>query len=135
VATHLTTKEIDDWVWATFWWHDRPDAGPFAADRPATVTGAWRNYLMSASYDVNLPREADNSPHITFNPWLEAPFPDGGHGGGVVSNCMNCHNRASHPVLGFRPIFRGNPDLNNDPTFAAGRLRADLLWSIPRQAQ
>jgi hypothetical protein len=22
VATHLTTKEIDNWVWATFWWHD-----------------------------------------------------------------------------------------------------------------
>ena len=29
-AIHVTTKEIDDWVWATFWWHDRPNDGPFA---------------------------------------------------------------------------------------------------------
>ena len=58
-GTHLTTKEIDDWVWATFWWHDRPDAGSFGADRPATVRGVWRNYLMNASFDLNLPREPD----------------------------------------------------------------------------
>jgi hypothetical protein len=135
VATHLTTKEIDDWVWATLWWHDRPDAGPFAADRPAKVTGVWRNYLMSASYDLSLPREADGGPHVTFNPWLEARFPNGGFGSGVVSNCMNCHNRASYPPdINFLPIMRGNPDLQNDPAYAAGRLRGDFLWSVPGNA-
>jgi hypothetical protein len=135
-ATHLTTKEIDDWVWATLWWHDRPDAGPFAADRPAKVTGIWRNFLMSASYDLNLPREADGKPHITFNPWLEAGFPDGGSGSGAVSNCMNCHNRASYPAtISFLPIMRGNPDLNRDPAYASGRLRTDFLWSVPFSAQ
>jgi len=91
-GTHLTTKEIDDWVWATFWWHDRPDAGPFAAGRPETVKNVWRNYLMSASYDLNLPLEPDGKPHITFNPWLEAGFSNG-----IVSNCMNCHHRAAWP--------------------------------------
>ena len=35
LAVHVTTKEIPDWVWATFWWHDRPDTGPFAAGRPS----------------------------------------------------------------------------------------------------
>jgi hypothetical protein len=132
IATHLTTKEIDDWVWATLWWHDRPDGGPFAADRPATVTGVWRNYLMSASYDLNLPREADGGPHVTFNPWLEARFPNQGFGGGLVSNCMNCHNRASYPNDDFfyLPIRRGNPDLQNDPAYAAGKLRGDFLWSV-----
>jgi len=129
VATHMTTKEIDNWVWATFWWHDRPDEGPFASDRPGLVAGVWRNYLMAASYDLNLPREADGSPHVAFNPWLEARFPNGGHGGGVVSNCMNCHNRASYPNIDFKPIYRGNPD-PQDKAFDAGRLRTDFLWSI-----
>ncbi|MBV8848133.1 MAG: hypothetical protein JOZ16_00955 [Methylobacteriaceae bacterium] len=131
VATHLTTKEIDDWVWATFWWHDKPDDGPFAANRLATVSGPWRNYLMSASYDLNLPKSNDNSPHVAFNPWLEARFPDGGHGSGVVSNCMNCHNRASWPEINFLPVNRGEPDLTGDAAYAARRLRTDFLWSIP----
>jgi hypothetical protein len=127
-GSHLTTKEIDDWVWATFWWHDRPDAGPFAADRPDTVKDVWRNYLMSASYDLNLPLELDGKPHITFNPWLESGFPNGG-----VSNCMNCHHRAAFPPRNFLPIFRGNPD-PTDPAYAAGLLRTDYLWSIPFSA-
>jgi len=135
VGTHLTTKEIDDWVWATFWWHDHPNDGPFSADRPVTVEGVWRNYLMSSSYDLNLPREQDGFPHIAFNPWLEARFPDAGNGGGVVSNCMNCHNRASYPGISFLPIYRGDPDLAKDPAYAPGRLRPDFLWSIPDQSQ
>ena len=63
-----------------------PTQGPFAPDRPAQVTGVWRNFLMSASYDLNLPLEPDGKPHITFNPWLEAGFPDGGSGSGTISN-------------------------------------------------
>jgi hypothetical protein len=94
------------------------------------VKDVWRNYLMSATFDLNLPREPDNTPHITFNPWLEAHFRQG-----IVSNCMNCHNRASYPPLNFLPIYRGDPDLQNDPTYAAGRLRTDFLWSVPFEAQ
>jgi hypothetical protein len=130
VGTHLTTKEIDDWVWATFWWHDRPTVGAFAADRPAAVKGVWRNYLMSASYDLELPREIDGTPHTTFNPWLEAGFVQG-----IVSNCMNCHNRAGWRPTSFRPIFRGKPDLANDPAYRAGQLRTDFLWSLPFEAK
>jgi hypothetical protein len=134
VATHLTTKEIDNWVWATFWWHDQPDQGPFAANRPISVAGVWRNYLMNVSYDLNLPVESDGSPHVAFNPWREARFANGGHGGGVVSNCMNCHNRASYPHISFLPVYRGDPD-PKDKAFQPGRLRTDFLWSIPDQSQ
>jgi hypothetical protein len=129
-GTHLTTKEIDDWVWATFWWHDRPSEGPYASDRPDSVKGVWRNYLMNASYDLNLPRATDSGPHVTFNPWLEARFPNG-----QTSNCMACHQRASYPPIAFLPVTRGDADLKNDPAFAGGRLRADFLWSIPDQSQ
>jgi hypothetical protein len=134
IGTHLTTKEIDDWVWATFWWHDRPNDGPYAADRPDVVKGVWRNYLMSAAYDVNLPRENDGSPHVAFNPYLEAGFRNEGHGGGIVSNCMNCHNRASYPGISSLPIHRGDPD-PEDPAYVPNRLRTDFLWSIPDQSK
>ena len=130
VATHLTTKEIDDWVWATFWWHDRPDEGPFAQNRVGSLEGVWKNYLMDVAYDLNLPSERDGSPRAAYNPWLEARFKNDGHGGGVVSNCMNCHNRASSGADDFLPIYRGNPDFAADGAYAPGSLRTDFLWSI-----
>jgi len=133
IGTHLTTKEINDWVWATFWWHDHPNDGPYAADRTTNVQSVWRNYLMEASYDELTPQEADGSPHITFNPWLEAHFRDG-----VVSNCMNCHHRAGYrngDSINFLPVKRGMPDVQNDPAYNNGTLRTDFLWSVALAAQ
>jgi len=87
---HFATREQKNWVWATFWWHDHSDRQPFADGRPSSIRGVWRNYLMTVSYDMDKPREPDGKPHIAFNPYLEARFPDG-----VESNCMSCHRRAS----------------------------------------
>jgi hypothetical protein len=133
VAMHTTSKEIDDWTWQTFWWHDNPNDGPYAADRPDAVKGVWRNYLMVNTDDQVTPREPDGSPHIGFNPWLETPFPSG-----TQSNCMSCHHRASYPSRGpgeFLPVTRGLPDPANDPAFADGRLQTDFMWSIIDRAQ
>jgi hypothetical protein len=124
VALHYTTKEIPQWVWATFWWHDNPDAGPFGADRVSQVSGVWRNYLMSATFSMDTPKAADGTPPISFNPWLEARFPNG-----LNSNCMACHQRAVWPTDGtFLPIVRGsmNP---NDPYFK-NDTKLDFLWSM-----
>jgi hypothetical protein len=127
---HVTTKEIDDWTWQTFWWHDRPSEGIFAAERPDAVAGVWRNYLMSVVGDEVNPKEADGSPLIGFNPWLENTFR-----AGTQSNCMNCHHRASHPRIAFLPVRRGAPDTAADPAFKRGRLQTDFLWSIVDQAK
>ena len=54
---------------------------------------------------------------------------------GIVSNCMNCHNRAGWRPTDFRPIFRGKPDLAGDPAYKAGQLRTDFLWSLPFEAK
>jgi hypothetical protein len=131
VAMHYTTKEIPNWVWATFWWHDKPNEGPFAQDRPAdtVLKGLWRNYLMNVSYDMDLPKEPDATPHAVFNPWLEARFPNG-----VNSNCMTCHRQAvwkeDNPRGSFT-ITRGAPD-PNDPMFKDGT-KADFLWSLLKE--
>jgi hypothetical protein len=131
VAMHATSKEIDDWTWQTFWWHDKPNEGPYAADRPDAVKGIWRNYLVANADDQVKPPEPDNSPHIGFNPWLEARFPNG-----PLSNCMSCHHRASYPgTVSFLPVIRGLPDTANDPAFADGRLQTDFMWSIIDRAQ
>lgn len=134
VAMHVATKSLGDWAWATLWWHDRADRGPFAQDRPAGLDGLWRNYLLDVAFDAQAPVAADDGPHISFNPWLEARFPDGGSGGGTVSNCVACHHRASFPAVSFLPVTRGTPDPSRDPAFAAGQLRTDFLWSVARRA-
>jgi hypothetical protein len=130
VAMHCTTKEIPDWVWSTFWWHDRPEAGRFAADRPPAVTGVWRNYLMNVAYSTTTPLEPDSSPHIAFNPWIEAELTDG-----VQSNCMACHARSVWcPNSSDRfTVRRGEPD-PNDPLFKNG-IQLDFIWSIAIEPQ
>ena len=135
VGASLATREISDWIWVTFWWHDHPEQGPFAVGRPRDLIGVWRNYLMATAFDSNLPASTDGGPHICFNPWLEGRFPDGGRGGGRVSNCMACHSRASYPAIGFLPVTRGAPDLKGDPAYASGRLRTSFLWAISLHAR
>jgi hypothetical protein len=100
------------------------------------VKGVWRNYLMVNADDQVTPREHDGSPHIGFNPWLEARFSNG-----PLTNCMTCHHRASWPrgVDFIDPAHpeqqRGLPDAANDPAFAPGRLQTDFMWSIIDRAQ
>jgi hypothetical protein len=114
VAAHVTTKEIPDWTWQTYWWHDAPDAGRFAADRPAELHGAAANYLMDATYSTEQP---------CFNPWLEARFPDG-----LASNCVTCHQRAVVGAADYLPVTRGR--LRADDPYFRGHLATDFLWSV-----
>lgn len=134
VALHIASKGAGDksWTWMTLWWHDEPMKGPFARDRPEDINIGWKHYLMDFVTDDGQPLKADFESAATFNPWLEARFPDGGQGGGTVSNCVSCHRRASYPPIDFLPIRRGSPDPANDPAFQPGRLRTDFLWSIAR---
>jgi hypothetical protein len=137
VALHFTTKEIPHWVWGTVWWHDRPDSGRFGFDRPGLVVGAFRNYLMTASYSMNEPRELDGGAHIAFNPWLEGPFP-----GGVQSNCMSCHRRAAWTAVEAqrRNTARGEVSVADRETFpteikkggevVGPRVKTDFIWTI-----
>ena len=128
IAMHVSTKEIPDWVWATFWWHDQPDAGPYAAARPPTLSGAARSYLMDVAYSAQTPAESDGSPHVAMNPWFEGRF-----SGGLHSNCVACHQRAAVGASDYLPVTRGvtAPD---DPYFA-GKTTTDFVWSLALEAR
>jgi hypothetical protein len=119
VAAHVTTKEIPDWTWQTYWWHDAPEAGRFAADRPATLRGPAAHYLMDATYSTETP---------CFNPWLEARFPDG-----LASNCITCHQRAVVGAADYLPVTRGR--LAADDPYFRGHLATDFLWSVAFEAR
>ena len=126
VAAHITTREIPDWAWATFFWHDEPDAAPFGNDRTAQVPGVFRNYRMKSVFHAELPKEPDGHPAIAFNPYLEAAFAYGPR-----SNCAACHQRAVMTADGPGDVFPVRLGyLPKDDPFYKGKLRLDTSWSL-----
>lgn len=128
-AMHYTTKEIPDWVWSTFWWHDEPDSGQFGSDRPTIVPGVWRNYRMDTAFHMETPREFDGSPDAVFNPYLE------NFSGGMGSNCMTCHRQARWTNDGNPGFEVTRGELKPDNPMFRDALKLDFLWSIPDRAQ
>ncbi len=145
VGMHVATREIPNWVWSTFWWHDHPVYGAFAADRPSPslIRGTWRHYLMDTAYDMDRPWQSTAQPKATFNPYLEGDMPDG-----VRSNCMTCHRRAAWPVpndkretlsskgvgLEFRNIVVTGSEAATASYFPEYEdlLRLSFLWTLAR---
>jgi hypothetical protein len=126
VAAHVSTRELDDWVWTTYWWHDEPNRGP-GADRTANVQGVWRHYKMRVAYNAQVPREPDGSHPIVYNPYLEAGFSDGPR-----SNCVSCHQRAVVTASGaMGPVFPvPTGHLNQRDPFFQDKLQLDFVWSL-----
>lgn len=138
---HFTTREVPSWVWATFWWHDYPVAGPYAENRPLDgLLAPWNHYLMNVAYDMEFPRETSGDPKIAFNPYLEGAMDNGSQ-----SNCVTCHSRASWPpaksrqtlVSGSQPrragqiVVRGT-EAARSTYFPENQssLYLDFIWSL-----
>lgn len=155
-AMHVTTKEIPDWTFQTFWWTPFPHAAPFGADRPAIVRAPFDNYDMCNAYSVETPVTTSNGPHICFNPYLEAdlgptkPYLLDGKAmpadpmAGTRSNCMACHARAAWPPK-MDPPYKAhtsnmgavaNPGyVPRDASYYQGITTTDFLWSIPLESR
>ena len=141
VAMHIMTKEQPAWTFQSVWWHDRPDQGPFAANRPdippAQAPGPWRHYLMTSTYGITA-QPGGNSWPIAYNPYIElaAAHP-------IRTNCMNCHHRAawtsrSSPTPSYEAASPPGPDAlatfdYSNPIFN-GLLGVDALWSVSDRA-
>jgi hypothetical protein len=131
IASHVITKEIDQWTLQSAWWHDQPNEGDYAKDRPdiPAAKGPWRHYLLVSEYGVTV-RPGGNTLPIAYNPYIElASHP-------VETNCRNCHMRAAWPT-GAYIQSPGPAALDNigpaDPIFK-NLLRTDFLWTIPDRA-
>ncbi len=153
IGTHIMTKEIKDWCMQTAWWHDNPNQGPFAAQRPKDFPpGPWENYLMNTSYVMAIPNNAQGKPKVAYNPYIELTLPEQNR---IHSNCQNCHMRAAWPMpegsfkvvdlVGTKdPVFpkEATPFYHtmregwigeDDPIFN-GLMRTDMNWGIPDRA-
>ena len=99
VAMHVLTKEQPDWTFQSVWWHDHPNQGPYAENRPnipvSQAPGPWRHYLMTSTYGITQPPPNTNKWPIAYNPYIElaADHP-------IATSCINCHRRAAWPNFG-----------------------------------
>jgi hypothetical protein len=144
IATHIFTKEMPAWTMQSLWWHDRPDQGPYAADRPDIppdrAPPAWRHYLMVSEYGIPDPRDPTQLP-VHFNPYIELVIHP------VATNCRTCHTRAAWPrkSTGMTPYagYQFTP-VSEDPGLTANigldnrilesLLTLDFLWAMSDRA-
>jgi hypothetical protein len=141
ISLHIITREIDAWTFQSVWWHDKADAGPYAADRPnippAKAPGPWRHYLMVSEYGIPDASRPENLP-VAYNPYIElaAAHP-------VATNCRNCHVRAAWPRHGAGTPSAsyqaaGGPgalvDLKPDDPILDGLTRTDFQWAVSDRA-
>jgi hypothetical protein len=140
VAMHIMTREQPAWTFQSVWWHDKPNDGPFAANRPTLriARGPWRHYLMASTYGMSAVPGGNAWP-VAFNPYIElaADHP-------IRTNCMNCHHRAAWPRKPRNP--HGSYEAPSPPGPDAlaifdwtnpifnGLLQTDAIWSIPDRA-
>ncbi|POA98894.1 hypothetical protein C2134_09515 [Chromobacterium sinusclupearum] len=86
MAMHVTTREITEWTWQTFFWTPNPAKPPLpgnraaAAARPAQVAWPAAHYAMSIGYQMVAPNQPINGgksvgqPVTVYNPYLESDF-------------------------------------------------------------
>lgn len=124
VAMHVSTKEIGNWTWQTFWWTPNAQSDPLATDKPASVQGPFRNFAMLQAYYMTVPSgPSAGQDQVAFNPYLETAFADSG----TVSNCMTCHRMASWSTNAY--LFAGNIN-PADPALFGTVTKLDFLWSV-----
>jgi hypothetical protein len=136
VGLHVTTKEIPEWVWATFWWDNHSFSDRHAKGRPRALGMQWRHFLMDTTLSGMTPYERDKGPKICFNPYLET-----GISNGIISNCVQCHNLAGYgnSQESARPYELGilGRDRTNlasghapNPNYFNNFYKTDFLWSL-----
>lgn len=142
VAMHMTTKEIDNWTWQTFWWANSPDDPFYGADRPDSIPAPWSNYNMQTAYFMVVPPDSETGePYTAFNPYLETNLTGtvsldparSVYWTGVDTNCMSCHRMAAWSQNAPNsPAYRPGGQIDpGDPAFE-GYTKLDFLWSLTR---
>jgi len=150
VALHIASKQMPEWLWATFWWRDADaPSGTFwtcgdaqRKEALGDVKAPWSNYSMDVTASFTMKKPSPKTPadaacgvpgeigkseqlRAAYNPFVEAFMPHG-----LKSNCLDCHSRAStnrtHPAN--VPDVNGpvGPELQD----FEGHIRLDYMWSL-----
>lgn len=132
---HVTSREIKEWTWQTFWWTPDPAAPPAPSSaaiskaRPKALLdmGAPSHYAVSLAYSMTGPKGEDV---YGYNPYLEARFSDlaGKNQFGIQSNCMSCHANATWP--GIKDAYVGDEEVDILGPQFQGQVRLDFLYSL-----
>ena len=160
MAMHVSTREITEWTWQTFFWTPDPANPPLpssaaaGAARPAQLTGSAAHYAASFAYemvDPNQPVDGGTStgaPVVGYNPYLEAGFkakvfsisrpivsaPGGTSWTGTVgvqTNCMTCHSLAAvRFAKGTAPGYGTDFYIARNDPYFTGTVQTEFLWSI-----
>lgn len=142
MAMHVTTKEIPNWTWQTFWWSPNPSDPIYGADRPASIPAPWSNYNLAVAYFMSQPNQVGGDPYVAFNPYLETNLQgfvpqatgDSTFWTGVQSNCMSCHRSARWGGEDGYYVPDGYIAPTDSMIFT-GTTKVDFLWSIATRAQ
>ncbi|HLJ93417.1 MAG TPA: hypothetical protein VKU02_09535 [Gemmataceae bacterium] len=142
VGMHVSSREIDNWTWQTFWWSfEKPAIPPAVKYR---VQAPFDHYQVAVGYTFMTGRGGDNQdnpdslPTVCFNPYLEANFGNDvfirpGQLG-IESNCMSCHRCAAWPATSAtqqNPNYIANGLVDpGDPTVFAGKTKTDFSWGV-----
>jgi len=151
VGMHVTTKEISNWTWQSYFWtpsRDNPGAPSStvaAGLRPKELVGAAANYACVAAYVMltpnNAPNSSANGAMFGYNPYLEGGFGPGvftfkntynaSYQYGVQSNCMSCHALAIADTSVLANKYTTDQTINlADTLYYKKQVSLDFAWSI-----
>jgi hypothetical protein len=139
VAMHVSSREIDNWTWQTFWWSFDKPAIP-KSQPPVALPFDHYNIAVGYSYTTG-PDSPEGLNVVCYNPYLEAgfsnkTFPVTPGQLGIESNCMSCHRTAAWPPPsyvtdqpGFR-YFTGNGLIKPGDNYFKGMTKVDFVWGF-----
>lgn len=158
VAMHVTSKEISNWTWQTFWWTPNPEQPSFPSNataaslRPAELKGAARHYAVATAYNMVWPNQPlvggtnkGVKPNFAYNPYLEPGLGDiesaaymnqldTAYHWGVQSNCMTCHALAFYKPgasAANQPApYSADQYISMADTIYLNKVQVDFAWSI-----
>jgi hypothetical protein len=142
VGMHVSSREIDNWTWQTFWWSFTKPGIPAAVK--SRVQAPFDHYQVATGYTFMTGHDAEGQdnpsslPTVCYNPYLEAGFDNSvfvrPNQLGIESNCMSCHRCAAWPATTAsqpNPNYVANGVVDpGDAALFADKTKTDFLWGV-----
>ncbi|MFL6248863.1 MAG: hypothetical protein ACJ74H_22765, partial [Thermoanaerobaculia bacterium] len=147
VAMHVSSREIDNWTWQTFWYTpapaSMPSQPPAAQAAPSSIQAPWNHYAScTAYYMVTPPNDPKGQQSLCYNPYLETGLTglDNAdqtvtNGVGIQTNCMTCHRAAVWNPANDAPPYAIDFYLDpSNPIWFKGVTKTEFSWAMQGHA-